>query len=195
MKVLPINQLSELQETLKKSPKTWCLIYKNGSEQSDCAYQNLGLSLEALKGIQIVSVDVSQVRDIHFHYQISSAPSLLQFDNEQLINIYKGCNGEQFYHNLFKESLYKAEIKSDDKPQKRVTVYSTPSCSWCTTLKTHLRKHNIKFNDIDVSKDQAAAQAMVQRSGQQGVPQTDIAGEMIIGFDKKRINELLNIQG
>ncbi|HIE15791.1 MAG TPA: NrdH-redoxin, partial [Bacteroidales bacterium] len=82
----------------------------------------------------------------------------------------------------------------DDKPQKRVTVYSTPSCSWCNTLKTHLRKHRIRFTDIDVSQDQAAAEAMVRRSGQQGVPQTDIEGEIIIGFDKNRINTLLGIQ-
>jgi hypothetical protein len=36
---------------------------------------------------------------------------------------------------------------------------------------------------------------MVRRSGQRGVPQTDINGEMIVGFNKARINELLGIQG
>ncbi|MBU2554283.1 MAG: NrdH-redoxin, partial [Bacteroidetes bacterium] len=72
--------------------------------------------------------------------------------------------------------------------------YSTPSCSWCNTLKTHLKKNGIRFTDIDVSRDQKAAEAMVHRSGQQGVPQTDINGEMIVGFDKARINTLLGIQ-
>jgi glutaredoxin len=46
---------------------------------------------------------------------------------------------------------------------------------------------------VDVSKDQKAAEEMVRRSGQQGVPQTDINGEMIVGFDRNRINTLLGI--
>ena len=74
-----------------------------------------------------------------------------------------------------------------------MTVYSTPTCSWCTTLKTHLKKNGIRYSDVDVSKDQNAAEAMRKRSGQQGVPQTDIGGEMIVGFDKNRINTLLGI--
>ena len=77
---------------------------------------------------------------------------------------------------------------------KNVTVYSTPTCSWCTTLKTYLRNQRIPFSEIDVSRDQNAAEEMVRRSGQQGVPQTDIEGEMIVGFDKARINELLGIE-
>ena len=35
---------------------------------------------------------------------------------------------------------------------------------------------------------------MVRKSGQQGVPQTDIGGTIIVGFDKVRINELLEIK-
>ncbi|NOR87359.1 MAG: NrdH-redoxin [Bacteroidales bacterium] len=79
------------------------------------------------------------------------------------------------------------------KAQKRVTVYSTPSCSWCTTLKKHLDHHGIKYRDIDISKDSKVAEEMTKRSGQQGVPQTDISGQMIVGFDKNKINSLLGI--
>jgi glutaredoxin len=46
---------------------------------------------------------------------------------------------------------------------------------------------------VDVSVDQKAAEEMVRKSGQQGVPQTDINGEIIVGFDKTRINTLLGI--
>jgi glutaredoxin len=62
-------------------------------------------------------------------------------------------------------------------------------------LKTYLRKHRIRFTDIDVSADPQAAEDLVRRTGQQGVPQTDIDGEIIVGFDKARINTLLGIQG
>ena len=84
---------------------------------------------------------------------------------------------------------------SEGEPQKSVTVYSTPTCSWCNTLKSHLRKHRVYFTDVDVSADPSLAEELVRKSGQQGVPQTEIDGEIIVGFDKKRINSLLGIQG
>jgi glutaredoxin-like YruB-family protein len=83
---------------------------------------------------------------------------------------------------------------ADEKPAKNVTVFTTPTCSWCTTLKRHLDAHQIRYREVDVSKDQKAAEAMVRRSGQQGVPQTDINGQMIVGFDRERINRLLDIR-
>ena len=77
--------------------------------------------------------------------------------------------------------------------QKRVTVYSTPACSWCNTLKSFLKERKVQFRDIDVSLDQKAAEQMVNKSGQQGVPQTEIDGQIIVGFDKKRIDSLLEL--
>ncbi|MCK5817597.1 MAG: hypothetical protein KAH15_06290, partial [Candidatus Marinimicrobia bacterium] len=65
---------------------------------------------------------------------------------------------------------------------------------WCTTLKNYFKDHNIPFRDVDVSRDMKAAETMVKRSGQRGVPQTDINGQMIVGFDKTRINQLLDIK-
>ncbi|HDZ41741.1 MAG TPA: NrdH-redoxin [Bacteroidetes bacterium] len=79
----------------------------------------------------------------------------------------------------------------EEKRQKNVTVYSTPTCTWCNTLKSYLRERKIQFRDIDVSADQKAAGQMVNKSGQQGVPQTDIDGHVIVGFDKKKIDSLL----
>jgi glutaredoxin-like YruB-family protein len=96
---------------------------------------------------------------------------------------------------LFEDNLFRAEKKDGEKPAKRVTVYSTPTCSWCNTLKTYLKLHNVLFNDIDLSRDQKAAEALVKRSGQTGVPQTDINGEIVVGFNKARINQLLGING
>jgi glutaredoxin len=61
-------------------------------------------------------------------------------------------------------------------------------------VKTHLKKHKIRFKEIDVSKDERAARDMVRRTGQQGVPVTLIQNRPIIGFDKQKINRLLNIK-
>jgi len=75
-----------------------------------------------------------------------------------------------------------------------VTVYSTPTCSWCQLAKDHLRNHGISFDDIDVSVDMTRAREMVEKSGQYGVPVIDIDGEIIVGFDRGRIDSLLQIQ-
>jgi len=76
---------------------------------------------------------------------------------------------------------------------KNVKIYSTPTCPWCVRTKQFLRENNITFEDIDVSTNQAAAQEMVEKSGQMGVPVLDIAGEIIVGFDKERIKVALGI--
>ena len=74
-----------------------------------------------------------------------------------------------------------------------VKVYSTPTCVYCKTLKEYLSKHNIIFEDIDVSKDEKQLQEMIKNSGQMGVPVVDIDGEVITGFDKVKIDQLLKI--
>lgn len=75
-----------------------------------------------------------------------------------------------------------------------VKIFSTPACVYCVTLREYLKKNNINFEDIDVSKDEKALNEMVEKSGQMSVPVIDIEGEFIVGFDKKRINELLKIK-
>jgi glutaredoxin 3 len=74
-----------------------------------------------------------------------------------------------------------------------VTVYSTPTCSWCQAAKEHLRTHGIGFEDVDVSTDMERAREMIEKSGQYGVPVLDIDGEIIVGFDRARIDALLSL--
>ena len=74
-----------------------------------------------------------------------------------------------------------------------VKVYSTITCPYCVTLKEFFKEHNIEFEDIDVSQDEKAREEMVEKSGQMGVPVVDINGEIVIGFDKEKISQLLKI--
>jgi len=194
MTIKNILSHKEMLGLLDKSNKNYVLLYKKGSEASDCSYQSLENVMKNLSDINIMSADVGMVRDIHTNYNITSAPSLMVFDGANYIKSIKGCNDDSFYKSLFESTLFSAKAKADGKVQKRVTVYGTPTCTWCTTIKKHLDQNAIKYSYIDVSKDQKAAEAMVAKSGQQGVPQTDIAGQMIVGFDKTRINTLLGIQ-
>ena len=74
---------------------------------------------------------------------------------------------------------------------KKITIYSTPWCHFCHQAKEYFKSKNIEFTDIDVSVDQARADEMIKKSGQMGVPVIDIDGQLIIGFDKSKIEELL----
>ncbi|MCK4713928.1 MAG: glutathione S-transferase N-terminal domain-containing protein [Candidatus Aenigmarchaeota archaeon] len=75
-----------------------------------------------------------------------------------------------------------------------VKVYSTQYCPWCTRAKDFLKEHNVEFEAIDVSADRDAAQYMVEKSGQTGVPVIQIGEEFIVGFDRERLAELLGIK-
>ncbi len=194
MAVKQIYSHQEMLESFKNDSKNYVLLYKSGTDAGQCSFENIRAAGEKLQKANVLLADVAEVRDIHGVYNITSSPSLLVFDGDRFINVVKGCNNPDYYISLFEESYFHSVQKPGETKQKRVVVYSTPSCSWCNTLKTHLRTNNIKFTDIDVSKNQQAAEQMVRRSGQQGVPQTDIGGQIVIGFDKNKINSLLGIQ-
>lgn len=82
---------------------------------------------------------------------------------------------------------------TDSKPQPRVIIFTTPTCTYCNMAKKYFREKGIKFRDVDVSRDAAAARDMVRRSGQQGVPVIDIGGKIIVGFDRPKIDKYLGL--
>jgi len=72
-----------------------------------------------------------------------------------------------------------------------VKVYSTPTCPYCKKAKEYLSSKGVSYRDIDVSSDKAAADEMVELSGQMGVPVITIDGNVINGFDKAKIDSLV----
>jgi len=76
---------------------------------------------------------------------------------------------------------------------KQVKIYSTPTCPFCIRAKQFLKENNIAYEDFDVGANQEAANEMVEKSGQMGVPVLDIEGEIIVGFDKERIKQVLGL--
>jgi glutaredoxin 3 len=75
-----------------------------------------------------------------------------------------------------------------------VKVYTTPICPYCHTLKNFLKEHNVIFEDIDVSQDEKARDYIIEKTGRMEAPVVEIDEEIIIGFDKKRIVDLLKIK-
>ena len=192
MNTQAIQSNDNLQVHLSKADRTFLLIYKAGSEQSDCALERIH-QLETGLQEPILTVNVGEVRDIHAQLGVDSAPSLVVFKEGKVSNIVKGCLTEASYASLFAGTSLGSHSEKGESKTRQVTVYTTPTCSWCTTLKTYLDQHAVRYREVNVASDTAAAEAMVRKSGQQGVPQTEINGQMIVGFDKTRINQILEL--
>ena len=75
-----------------------------------------------------------------------------------------------------------------------VKVYSTPTCPWCAKTKEFFKANKISFTDVDVSKNKKAAEEMVKKSGQMGVPVIDINGKIIVGFKQDALKKALKLK-
>ena len=186
-----INSHTDFLSKIPKKGISYLFLYKPDNEKCLCAYSNIDEIIT--DELPVFSADVSYVKDIHIVYGIDSVPSLLIFEDGAFRNVIKGCHESSYYEALFNNDFFLAYQAADNNVSKRVTVYSTPTCSWCNTLKTWLKKNNISYTDIDVSRDEKAADDLVRRSGQQGVPQTDINGQIVVGFNQPKLKELLGI--
>ena len=78
-----------------------------------------------------------------------------------------------------------------------VTIYSTPTCGYCTMAKDFLQEKGVEYTEIDVSVDQQKAQEMVEKTGQMGVPviiiEKDGQEEVLVGFDQVQLTNLLGL--
>ncbi len=74
-----------------------------------------------------------------------------------------------------------------------VIIYSTPWCVYCKMAKEFFAKNNIAFTEKDVAEDDAARDEMFKKTSQMGVPVIDVDGTVIVGFDKPKLSQLLNI--
>lgn len=74
---------------------------------------------------------------------------------------------------------------------KKVVIYSTPTCPHCKHAKNYLTRRNVAFTDYDVAADRDKAQEMIKKTGQMGVPVIMVDDETIIGFNQAKLDELL----
>ena len=76
----------------------------------------------------------------------------------------------------------------------QVRIFSTPACPYCVTLKEFLKEKGIEFEDINVAENEQAREEMIKKSGQMGVPVVEIDNQIIVGFNKEKISQLLSIK-
>ncbi|PID83108.1 NrdH-redoxin [Candidatus Campbellbacteria bacterium] len=78
--------------------------------------------------------------------------------------------------------------------EEKVIVYSTPVCMYCNMLKDWFDEKGVKYESIDVSQDPEKARFIAEKTGQLGVPVTQIGeGDFVLGFDQVKLTEILKL--
>ena len=73
---------------------------------------------------------------------------------------------------------------------KKVILYTTPTCDFCKAVKDYFAENNIQYELVDLAVDRDRIQEMVDKSGQMGVPVIDAGGEVVVGFDKAKLDKI-----
>ncbi len=76
---------------------------------------------------------------------------------------------------------------------KNVTIYSTPTCTYCTLAKNFFKKNGVEFTEHNVATDLAKRKEMIEKTGQMGVPVIDVGGEIVVGFDETKLRSILDV--
>ncbi len=76
---------------------------------------------------------------------------------------------------------------------KQVIVYSTPTCHFCHMAKEYFDQQKVAYESFDVASDMEKRKEMMAKSGQLGVPVILIGDQVIVGFDKPRIDKALGL--
>ena len=143
---------AEFEEFVKSENRGFLLLYKYGNPSSDCAFGNLKEVVDR-KDIKIAFVDVNKVQDIHKHYNVTTVPTLLEFERGVLKNVVKGCQEKAFYSTIFNNTISIVD-GSASKNEKQVIVYTTPTCTYCNAIKNYLAGQGITYREVDVSRDE-----------------------------------------
>src|SRR6056297_4189606 len=153
-----ITNLKELKNKIADRELMVTLFYK--PDNGTCTkVKNKLLKFEKLHNIPVAGINVNRVKDIHTNYNIDSVPTVLVLRNSIPAELIKGEQTLAFYEKL----LTKIETGGDSNADYShdVTIYTTPTCQYCSAVKAYLDKNNIQYKEIDVAEDQNAAQELV----------------------------------
>jgi glutaredoxin-like YruB-family protein len=184
------EHLGEIQEKHKEF--LILLFYGNFSPASKRARAELEQFSKENKQVPVYGIDVERLKGVHKKFGVETVPTVLAIRKGKVTQRLEGVESAQFYARIFSgayPSLYKT---GKSTVPHRVIVYSGPSCPACGTAKAYLRRRGVSFREVDIARDQHAAQKLVRRSGQMAVPQIDIDGHLIVGFDRAKIDRILS---
>ena len=76
---------------------------------------------------------------------------------------------------------------------KKVTIYTTPTCMYCRAAQEFFKENNVAYEEFDVATDAEKRDEMIKKSGQMGVPVIYVGDEMVVGFNKEKLSQLLGV--
>jgi thioredoxin 1 len=140
--------------------------------------------------VKFVKINVDQEQELAGQFGVMSIPTVIFFKDGKKVMQRVGVSQKSDYEEGIKKAI--AHVPTPKGSQK-IKIFSTPTCPYCQMAKAYLKEKNIAYEDIDVSQDHAQARAMIERSGEMGVPQLWINDEVVIGFNKPVIDQLLEL--
>lgn len=194
MALTPVPDIAALDSLLAQGP-----IVLGFFGQFSATSQEAQPEFEAFAAEQhehpVALVDVGQLKGAHKRWGVAAVPTVLLVDGAQILRKVEGKQSAEHYKRaLFHHGALVSQKGDKDAPrQKSVELYVGAHCPWCTKAEQYLKQHGIQFREIDVSQDANAAAELQRRSGRTGVPQLNIGGTWIVGFDRPQIDKLLNI--
>ena len=144
--------------------------------------------------VPLYVVDVQKVRGLHKEFGVTRVPTVLTVEKGKTTRAVEGVQSARFYGVHLGGAAPSAQPTAERRQVRRVTVYSGRGCPACGQVKTYLRAHGISFGEVDISTRPEEAEKLRRRSGYMAVPQTEINGRLVVGFDPAKLAPLLGIQ-
>jgi len=141
--------------------------------------------------IPVYVIDVRKIKGVHERFEVKNVPTVLALRDGKVTQRVEGVENARFYARIFC-GMASAHKEGENGKAHRVVVYSGPGCPACGRAKAYLRRRGISFRTVDIAQDQRAAERLVRRSGQMAVPQIDIDGHLVVGFDQAKIDRFLS---
>ncbi|MBN1365256.1 MAG: thioredoxin family protein [Syntrophaceae bacterium] len=182
--------LGQVQE--KHKDFLMLLFYADFSAPAKGALIELEQFNKENKEVPVYVIDVEKVKGVHKQFGVDNAPTVVAVKKGKVSWRIEGVESAQLYSRILSETNALPSRSGKKAISHTVVVYSGAGCPACGAAKSYLRRRGVHFRDIDISRDSHAAERLVQRSGQMAVPQIDIDGHLIVGFDQARIDRLLS---
>lgn len=194
MPLAPIRSEQELEPLLESNQDLLLAFLVDQNQGSAAARGALEQALASNPDAKAYSVDARAVRNVSGRFGVTAVPTVVRVRGRETLERLVGPQSPGTYAALMKpKSRSTNQNQSKPHAQTSVKLYVTNSCPWCRKLESYLDRRGVRYTKVNVSTDVAAAHAMVRKSGQRGVPQAEIDGTMVVGFDKARIDRLLGL--
>ncbi len=195
MSLANLSSEAELEPLLAQDQELLLAFLVDGSSGSQAARNALSQAVAEHPEAHAYTVDARSVRNLAQRFQVSAVPTVVRVRGDRTLAKLVGPQSVATYAALLSVPARPANAADAGAAPKQpsVTVYVTNTCPWCRRLESYLDSHGIRYRAVNVERDAEAGREMTRRSGQMGVPQADIGGRWVVGFDKQRIDKLLGL--